>query len=215
MDETTRAPYGITESRTKRSERIVGGAGAIEFAGGAGTMALAIIALAGGAPLTLFAICCIAAGGTLIFASSSMGAEVKRHAEREGKKVAGGGLGVEMIGGIAGVCFGVLAVIGLAPLVLSTIALIALGGALVLGSAVAARAEAVGIEEVRARRVNEGGAALEAIAGLGAVALGILSLIGVSPLFLGLVGMLCVGGGLLLAGLAIMSGVAIEHRVHV
>ncbi|HVT29365.1 MAG TPA: hypothetical protein VHE81_15220, partial [Lacipirellulaceae bacterium] len=120
----------------------------------------------------------------------------------------GSGMSAEMLAGFAGVALGILALVGLVPMTLCTVAVIAFGGALLLGGGETYRVSHLGrypedTAEYAARLSAESAAGGETLVGIAAIVLGILALIGFQPALLTLIGLLCLGGGMLLSGMAV------------
>ena len=115
-----------------------------------------------------------------------------------------GGSGLEVIAGAAAIVLSILGLTGRVPLVFCAIACICLGGALLLFSgAVGARwRDTAG----RVRRERDegadvvGGLGAEAIGGGGGLVLGILALVGIAPVMLLSIAVICIGGGMLFGG---------------
>jgi hypothetical protein len=95
-----------------------------------------------------------------------------------------GGLSLEALGGVAVAALAILALVGVQPALLTTIGGIVFGAAmLVAGIAIAGAWSRLGLAMARTGEQVElgGGAGVEMLVGLAAVALGILSLIGIAP----------------------------------
>jgi hypothetical protein len=207
------------ELEPQRSAKVVAGGSVTEAVCGAAAVVLAIIALSGALPGDLASIATIVLGVALIAHGSAIGArfrELTRETaayEWDTRTELGGGMGAELIGGITAIVLGVLALIGLAPAALVSIAVIVLGGALLLGSAATIDLATLGAPGTHehaaqlARRASEAASGTQALAGLGAVVLGILALVGVSPFVLSLVALLALGAA------AIVSGAAVSSRM--
>lgn len=224
-----REARGAAPERSEREERVttgmLAGGASTEVLAGAAAVALSIIGLAGGAPVILGAISAIAVGGALILFSGALAARWNQighriRAEREEGVDVLGGMGTEAMGGAAGVVLGILALVGVAPVPLLSIATICLGGGVLFGGAGQAELDVLSYDADpdrdrwtrRAVRASGGGMAL---AGAGAVVLGILGIIGVTPaLTLALVATLVLGGGLVLGGSAgtLRFGTGLRHR---
>jgi hypothetical protein len=124
----------------------------------------------------------------------------------------GGGMTVELVAGVASIALGILALVGVVPTVLMPALVITGGAALILSAGAVERmndirAEAFGVGTT-ARAVARGAvssaAAGQVLAGLGAVALGILALVGVGdPAILTTVGLLVLGAAITLSGTAL------------
>lgn len=202
------------------SATLTGGA-SLEVLGGGAAVVLAIIGLTGFMPFYMVAIAVIVIGGALLAYSAAVAARwsdtVARFRGSEEAEVAAG-IGTELIGGAAGIALGILALAGVYPQLLLPIAAIVFGGSLLIGGmaqpqlSVTRRTH----EHVRTERISktsmDASGGVMALAGVGALVLGVLALIGVGPFMtLILVAMLGLGGGLLLAGAA--SAVRFGHML--
>jgi hypothetical protein len=184
-----------------------------EAALGAGAVVLAILALIGFLPMTLTCIAVIALGVALLLHGGAVAARFNELSNRmpartEGMAEFGGGLGVEFLGGLAGIALGVLSLVGIMPATLLPISVIALGGSVFLGAGVVAglnRARIYTSGETVASQYAAGEAAnaaagMESLVGISGVVLGILALIGIAPATLTIIGVLCLGSGVLMSG---------------
>jgi hypothetical protein len=126
--------------------------------------------------------------------------------ERMSHRMAVGGTAAETLLGLAAVVLSILALAGLAMRPLASIAVIATGAALLFEGAAYART--VGRES---EGLIKGGIGADSVAGLGAVALGILSLIGLDATTLLPVSAIVLGAGLLIASGAMSAE---RERVH-
>jgi hypothetical protein len=109
----------------------------------------------------------------------------------------------EAIAGAGGLVLAILGLLGILPLTLDAIAGIALGVALLLGGAALAARYSRAIPPTalpRARHEISGALGLQAIAGIAAVVLGVLALLGVSSLELLAVTVIVLGAALLAVG---------------
>lgn len=213
LDPTTR------EHEEEVSAGILAGGSMIEGIAGLVGIVLAIVGLAGLFPVYLLAIATIAVGVALLFEGGAIAVRFSRlisetqSTGRLPRVELGGGMGVEVVGGIAGVVLGILALIGVVPTVLTAVAAIALGGTLMFSSGTATRLNALSIDgsyypEMTRRIAREmvvGASGIQALTGLAGVILGILAVCGVYPVILSLVAMLCLGTGILLSGAAVSS----------
>lgn len=118
------------------------------------------------------------------------------------REAAVGGSAVEALAGAAAVVLSIIALSGRGVLPLAAVAVIATGVALLFeaGAVAASERGALGAEPERA--AVKGGIGADAIAGIGAVALGILTLIGIDPMILLPVSAIVLGAGLLLSAAA-------------
>jgi hypothetical protein len=193
---------------------VLGGALA-ETITGAGTLVLAIIGLAGFMPVTMLAVATIGLGASFLFEGGAIASRLSEMISEatEGRvQIAelGGGLSAEFIAGLGGIALGILALVGVLPTFLTAVAAITFGGALVLGAGVKARVAhlTIGQEEhhlVRAvlREAVMASGGVQVLVGLGAIVLGILSLLSIMPVELTLVAILSAGGVVLLGGTAL------------
>ena len=181
-----------------KSEAAISGT-VVELIVGIAAVAATIVGLLGTSPLSMAEIATILVGGALLFEGAAIATRLRRGGldsddmRRDAGQV--GGTGMEVIGGIVGIALGVVALFGVAPLFLIPIALIVFGGALMFGSAGTAR-----IHEQSPAKMTSG---VQLVAGVIAVALGILALLELAPLTLSLVGLLLVGATVLLSGSAL------------
>ena len=133
--------------------------------------------------------------------STQIGITHRDHTTTAAREIEGGST-TEAIGGAAAIVLAILGLLGVLPTVLASIASIAIGvGLIVAGGAIAARYERVlsGPETATAHREIAGGMGMEAFAGVAALVLGILALLGLSPLTLLAISAIAAGAGLLMA----------------
>jgi hypothetical protein len=215
--QTNRLPSQREREREEvKSAEVVAGGSMIEAIAGAAAVVLAILGLSGLFPPYLLSIATIAVGAALMSEGGAVAVRYSRLlSETGGARLAttemGGGMSVEILGGIAGIALGILALLGLASLTLTSVAAIVFGGTLLLSSGTTTRLNCLVIESHpwpdTARRVAREGirtaAGVQILVGLGGGVLGLLALLGVYPVELALVAMLCLGGAILLSGAAI------------
>lgn len=196
------------------SETLAGGYG-LELVGGGIAVVLAILALVGFSPFTMTAVAAIAIGGGLLAHGAAAGARwrdmVRGEAGERARASAGGGIGVEVVCGAAGVVLGVLALLGTMPMLLLSISAIVFGGALLLSAPAQTtfartapdpdnRVDRIGYEVV------EGVSGTMTLVGIGVGVLGILALLGIGPeMTLLMVAMLGAGAMLLITGGTLMT----------
>lgn len=111
----------------------------------------------------------------------------------------------QTIGGIGALVLGILGIIGLVAMTFGSIAAIAAGGALLIGgTALTARYSRLfpDTKSPRTKRSILRGLIVQTIAGVGAIALGILSLVGLASMTLVAVSALALGVGLMVASRA-------------
>ena len=214
----------ITSERTFGEAATYGGL--VDVIGGAATIILAIVALSGVSQSLLGAVATIVFGAALLIQGGTMLTEFTKLMTPPGaaagaaeEVVGGGGLSSLFLVGAAGIVLGVLALIGISAHTLTAAAVIAFGGALLLSSnsvwrlyqakRASYRAAAAGMlseAEFLAGEMASGSAALQCLAGLAAIVLGILAVTGTNPVVLTLVGLLVLGSTVLLTG-STLSGV--------
>ena len=203
------------------AEVLAGGASLEVIAGGAAVV-LSIIGLSGYLPGYMAAISVLAIGGALMTYGAAMAARWREHTLRvtrgrvtENELI--GGVATEVFGGAAGVALGILALAHVLPLILLPIAAIVEGGSILFGGGTQFPVTQVAEEgETRpriSREVIQAGGGVMAMAGCGAVVLGILGVIHVGPQpILTLVATLALGGGLVLGGGALTGVFARRAR---
>lgn len=211
----------------KDTAQIIAGGSIAEVIAGAGAVTLGILGLAGLFPITFLAIAIICVGAGLMFAGGSIAAKYQEvlnisesYESPTNMAEAGGGITAQTAGGAAGVVLGILALLGVEAFTLMSIGIIVLGGALAFGAGATTRLSNLAIagsgapvfKQRVARESVKSASALQLIIGLGAVVLGILTLLGVggseavpnvSNTTFNLIAIIALGGGLLLSGLAV------------
>jgi hypothetical protein len=197
--------------------------------GGIATMVLAIVGLSGGSTNMMVAIATIVFGTALLILGGTMLSEYAHiifspaGTSTNEFSFSGGGLAGLFLVGAAGIVLGVLAVLGIFPVELTAIAVIAFGGALMLSSSAVwhlhqlkrsmmmareSRDQRFG-SEILAGEMASGSAGIQALAGLAAVVLGILAVVGARPGVLTLIALLVLGTTIVMTGSA-MSGTVLS-----
>jgi len=202
--------------------------------GGIATIVLAVLGLAGVIPSIMAGIATVVFGVALLIQGGTMLSEYAGIIFPQGVKASsidqfgGNSLSAVFLVGAAGIVLGILALLGIHPDPLVPIAVIAYGTALVLSSNavwhlyvikhMALRRETtseVAGAEVLASEMASGSAAIQALAGLAAVVLGILAIAGsvaADNTVLVLVALLALGGTLVLTG-STLSGTVMSFMV--
>jgi hypothetical protein len=203
--------------------------GFADAAGGIATLVLAIVALAGVHSGSLVAVATIVFGAALLIQGGTMLSEYAHIIFPPGESAVAttefsdGGLSALFLVGGAGIVLGILALLGIYPVELTAIAAIAFGGALVAsGNAVwhlhvLKRASMKARDpqdtrygsEILAGEMASGSAAIQALAGLTAVILGILAVVGTNPGVLTMTALLVLGATIVLTG-STLSGAALS-----
>jgi len=177
---------------------------------GVGSIVLAIIALIGFLPETLVSITTIALGAAFVFEGAAISREITDVLAESRLSTAslGYGMTVEFLAGIAGVALGILALVNVVPMVLLPAAAIVFGAGLIAGTGMTSRLSKIAVQAtVEEEAVLE--LSREAIAaasyvrlfiGLGTMTLGVLALIGMSPLVLSIIALLSVAFSQMISG---------------
>ncbi len=199
----------------KAMKNVAGGSLAQGFVG-TGAVALVIIGLVAFHTYWMAAITTILVGVALMFEGTGIATRFSTllhdtGAGRLGALELGGGMTAEMLGGVAGLALGILSLVGLVPMVLMPVAAIVYGITLVLGLGATARLNHLHIESVCdsaesryvARTLVRSAEGVQMLFGLGSVVLGILAVIGMTPLILSMVAILAVGFSSMLSGSAV------------
>lgn len=210
----------MTSFREMLSRESATKGGFVDAIGGIATIVLAVLGLAGVHPTLMVGIATIIFGVALLIQGGTMLSEYARIIFPPGAKVAsvdqfgGNSLSTVFLVGAAGVVLGILALLGIHAVVLTPIAVIAFGTALVLSSnavwhlhmlkrtvvTTGSDSELAG-SEILASEMASGSAGMQALAGLGAIVLGILAIAGtVDDVILILVALLALGATLVLTG---------------
>lgn len=194
------------------SHRFTVGGTAVEMFLGLTATVLSILALAGLATFPLASIAVIAAAAAVLFEGGATARSARTLEPETDQKLVEEGVAADSVAGIAAVALGILSLIGLDPRVLLPIAAIVLGAGMMIAST------AMTVERERGGRVEEHAratatAGVRVLVGGAAIVLGIIGLIGQSPIVLTLVATLSIGGGLLLSGATFGGRVAtLLHR---
>lgn len=214
--------------RVQTAEQVTVGGSTAEALAGLGAVVLAILALIGLLPVTLTAIATIAIGAGLFLRGSAISSRLNslRHDVYAGRpepvRPSRSNLTIEMLGGLACIALGILALLRLGPAALLPIAAIVFGGTLILSAGVTSRLAELETwrtnADVRTREVEReaarGAAGTEVLVGIGAVVLGILTLVSVGPgLILVIIANLAVGGAMLLNGAMLGTRTSRRHTV--
>lgn len=194
-------------------------------AGGIAAVVLAIIGLANVNPAFMASVATIALGIALLFKGAAIATEYrdvlsKLDSGTLQQAELGGGMSAELLAGGAGIALGILALLGIQTSILTPIAAIVFGVALLMSAGVTNRMNHLKIKssgaEDMAQRIAEEATTVavdaEMLVAIGAVVLGILSLVGLIPMTLTLVAMLAIGGASILVGSAVGSKMAHMFR---
>jgi hypothetical protein len=212
-----------TETTSAPAEAAAYG-GLADAIGGIATIVLAIIALAGIHPEIILPIAIIVFGAALLIQGGTMLSEYASIIFPAGSggssdQVGVGSLSTLFLVGVAGIVLGILALLGIEMGILSAIAVIAFGSALLLSSnsvrnlymmqSSASRSAAPrGGTELLAGEMASGSSSVQMLAGLTAIVLGILAVVGVKQNVLLLAALVVLGATVILTGSA-LSGLVI------
>ncbi|HEX2959813.1 MAG TPA: hypothetical protein VHO70_23460, partial [Chitinispirillaceae bacterium] len=184
---------------------------------GGGAVVLAILGLISVYPLLLLSVAVIVVGAAFLIQGTTVVSRFSKLLSDawggQGNLEISGGMNAEFFGGITGVVLGILALIGVAPLTLISISAIVYGATLIASGSTSSRLLALlSPDNLKMNRIMQESAnnttSVDIMVGLGAISLGILSLVGFIPLTLNLVAVLAVGAVILMSGSAIGSKMA-------
>jgi hypothetical protein len=213
-------------STTFRSDGVAtetaGYGGLVDAIGGVATVVLAIVALAGVHQEVLAPIAVIVFGAALLIQGGAMVsdfAQIGLPAGASAGQFELGGLSALFLVGAAGIVLGVLALIGIVPMVLTPIAIIAFGAAAVISSNSVRQLYLLRSAAMRlagpptgstflAGEMASGSAGVQLLAGLAAIVLGILAVIGTNPPILILSALIVLGAATVLSGTT-LSGIVL------
>ena len=179
-----------------KSGSIAAYGGLMDAVGGIAASVIAVVGLTGFDPLLMTGIATIVFGAALLIEGGALLSEYAYLSPAIGgvsaeSATADGGILPMFLFGVGGIVLGVLAVLGIVPVALPAIAVIAYGTALLIGSSSVQRVYVLQsiVRLATARPTNDGAAAgmaagsagVELLAGLTAIVLGILALVGHAP----------------------------------
>jgi hypothetical protein len=197
------------------------GGAATESMGGIAAIVLTILALVGVLPRVLTSIAGIVFGVAFMVEGAAIAARQtnllnQAAGTRAGDLELGGGVTIELMGGLATLVLGILSLIGIAPGIMLAALTTTGGAALILSAGVVQR-----LNELQASLVNpEASASVRSVtrmavfsaasgqflAGVAVIVLGILGLVRVgNPVILSAVGILVLGAAITLSGTALAS----------
>jgi hypothetical protein len=197
------------------SRQFAAGGSFIEAIAGAVAALLAILGLAGILPVTFACLGTLVLGAALVLEGGAVATRLFVAIERDGAaEVPGelmGGIGAETLAGAAAFVLGILAFFSLVPYTLLDAAIIVIGAGMLFGAASTWRLNAprlIGFAppDVATHVTEEAvyaASGAHALVGLTSIVLGIVSLVGYSPITLTLVALLALGGAVFMSGAAI------------
>ena len=192
--------------------RPTAGASVTEGVGAVATIALAVIGLSGLWVSNLAAIATIVIGAIILMEGGMVTVAFRRltfqgASEYQAREL-GAGVTAEFFGGLAGIILGIISLFQIAPynFTLLGAAVLVYGTALLLGGGTVSGLGSAAFQSQTPTTVVTMGAGGHMMIGLGAVVLGILSIIGLAPWTLILAGLLSLGASALFAGPVINTG---------
>ncbi len=208
------------------SERALRRGSVIDSLAGLSAVVLAILGLVGVVPTIVAALAILALGAGFLAQGASTQVRYRAISDETpevlmGPGGFGSGLAAETIGGLATIALGVLTLIGLSSHVLIPIAVIAAGATIILASTMLYRLNEYLIphegmqrdERALADQAARGTSNFHMLVGVGAVVLGILSLISPVSMEYSLIALIGVGAANLISGAELVnrSSVALSH----
>jgi|GEM_PF-6400477 len=181
---------------------------ALEGLAALGAVALSVIGLAGIIPERMAAIGTLVIGASMVTECWAASARFRQRVSQGVSQVfdVRHNLSGEFLGGVAGIVLGILAFFHGAPQMLLSVALLVFGATLLFSGSTprvqwlfAPQGQNVAGDTARSASISAPGGYL--LVGLGATVLGILAIIGLAPMTLVLVGLLCLGAAMALSQL--------------
>lgn len=213
---TQSIPIHVAADKTTASS-VYRGSVAEGFASGLG-LVFAILGLAEIMPALMLPLAVIAVGVAFLLEGVALSARFSTllaatSTDRLERAEFGVGVTAEFLGGVSGAVLGILAIVNISPEILMPAAVIVYGITLAFSSGATHRLNTIEVEGSEestrfkkiAREAMSVTTAVELILGLGAIVLGILSVLGTYAAALSLVGMLVVSVAGLLTGAAVTS----------
>lgn len=195
------------------SAKTLMGGSVVDSTAGLGAVVLSILGLVGVIPQIMGSLAVLALGAG--FFAQGMSAQLRRQRiiqetseTHMGPGGFGSGIAAGSIAGLASLTLGVLSLIGFKPTVLIPIAVISFGGAMILGSTMLyrlneyliANSETPDEEKAASDREARGASDLHLFVGIGAVVLGILTLLNPTAMTFAFIALIGVGAANLVSG---------------
>jgi hypothetical protein len=209
-------PAEQNTGQNKEIAQVISGGSTAKALTGVGAVVLSIFAFAGFLPTLLVAIAAIAIGAGLLFDGAAIVGEYKKILARmpgdtQAKADLSGGAGAEVFLGIGVIVLAILALFGLVPHVLLPVAAITAGTALAITADVLGRLNRLALDVSDAHSTvrqavhyfTSSAASTQIVAGVAAIVLGILALVGITPETLTQVAFLVIGAAMFLGGTAV------------
>jgi hypothetical protein len=213
---TTTQTYPESRRREMTAARVVRGGSLASGVAGALTVLLAILGLSSIMPGMMIPLAVIALGAAFLFEGGAIAARfsdflTETSKSRRDVPKLGAGVTIEVAGGVIGAILGILSILRVLPAVLTPVAILVYGTTLIFGSGVATWFDSLltarsGEHETFNKTAHDAvmvSAGLQFILGVTGVILGILALVGISPVIMSLSALLCIGFAALVTGTAI------------
>jgi hypothetical protein len=210
------------ETGYPKTARIVATTSFVEGVAGLCAIALGIIGLAGSYANAMAGVAIIVLGCALLFETGAISARYSSFATEMGTDsyTVSWASGAGVLGGIAGIALGILALLHVAPTVLIPVAILGFGFCHLVHNVSHTRLYGLESEKYASHRAGEemfrdssiASHGVQTIAGLAAVALGIIALSGVNPMVLCLVAIIGLGSAFLLNGSVVGSKMLVLSR---
>ena len=178
-------------------------------------IAITILGLIAIAPMYMAATACIIIGAAFFLSGATLISRFRMVMENVKGPFEmiqlGWGATAEFVGGAAGIVLGILALMGVEPLILIPVAVFIFGLTLIFSSSIMERVhserkpELTPEQDELTREALIAATEIQIFTGLGAIVLGVLSLIGIYPLTLSLVALLIIAFSDLVSGSALAS----------
>lgn len=210
--EEKRETYPSDVKNYEKAAKTVTGGAVGEGLGGAATIVLTILGLAQLFPQPMSAVAGLVVGAALMWEGGLIATQYNKLVEAgfPSRTQFTAGMGAQFFGGAIGCVLGILSLLGIYPTALVSIAAIVYGG--VLGaSSLASYTVDVSLPWKEGKSVTlfpggvGGAAGFQVMAGFASGILGILALVGLAPITLNLVAMLCVGSAIMFSGTAVSA----------
>jgi len=202
----------IAEAPNQERALLIGGSLTEEIIG-IGATVLAIIALVGFLPESLASIAVIAIGAAFMFEGGAISRQLSDilAGTNIDTNTLGYGMTAEFLTGMAGIALGVLSLLNIVPMVLLPAAAILFGGGFIAGTSMTSRlshlavhqsGESDLIQKVSREAISAAGN-VRILMGLGLITLGVLALVGISPMILSTIAILGAAFTELMSGTAL------------
>ena len=214
----------MMEETIKKEELEIAGGSLSEGIAAIGAVVVGILALIGILPTILIPIAAISVGAAFFLEGGTIVRQISKFVSESSSvrmNTFSGGITAELLAGMSGIALGILALLQIVPIVLLPIVAIVCGLALIVGGSITARLNSMALdmlnENENLKKISHetitAAANIRLLMGLGVITLGVLALVGISPLVLSTIAFLSVGFVNFMIGTAI-SGRMINMLAH-